>query len=138
MSAMLLIKGDNGNDWFSTLCKAASGLGRSVTWTDHTQIGKSLREQDYELAILDANTIPDPVSTVNAIRSGDPRVRIVVVSSIPHWKEARELLLRGATDYVRKVDDEAAVRHMLENSLSRVPSEGEHPHAEARRTDESR
>ena len=130
MSAMLFIKGQNGNDWFSTLSRAASDLGRSVTWIDHAQAGESLRFQDYELAILDANTISDPVAAVRAIRSSAPQVRIVVVSSTPHWKQARELLLGGATDYVRKVDDETAIQHMLRKNLSRAPLKVQLPHPE--------
>lgn len=123
MSRMLLIKGQNDNEWFGTLARAASDLENSVTRIDQTQVDNNLRIQNYEMAILDANTLSDPASIVNLIRSCAPQVRIVVVASTPHWKQARELLLRGATDYVRKVDDRDAIKHMLQKNLSRIPLE---------------
>jgi hypothetical protein len=119
VASVLLVNGQGGRQWAELLRRAASSVGLFLDYIDHQHIeGVSFR--DYELVVLDSGAISKPKTTVQMILSSNPLARIVVVSSSPHWKQAREVLLAGATDYVKLVDDEATIAGVLWDNLVKM------------------
>ena len=116
MANMLLVNGSADHPWIELLRRVVFNLGKSLTVIDQ-QRWKEVPLQDYELIVLDASAVANPTSMIHEIRSWDPRARILVVTPAPHWKQARETLLAGAIDYVRKIEDKA----MIESFLRRLP-----------------
>jgi hypothetical protein len=121
MAKVLLVNDKGVRYWTDLLRQAVLKLGGTLTLLDQRDV-KDKAWGGFDLIILDASIVDDLTLTIQAIRSSDRLARIVVVSPTPHWKQARETLLIGGTDYVQKVDDEAELLGLLQDSLSRVPS----------------
>lgn len=116
MAGVCFINGQSDRQWIESLREAAQSLGKPFMRIDHWRLQDKL--QDCELIIIDAGAIGDDlISVVERIRALNSGVRIVVVSSVPHWKEARQILLAGATDYVRKENDREAILGILRGNL---------------------
>jgi DNA-binding response OmpR family regulator len=113
MGNILFINGQTDRNWINSLKKAVDSLGYSLKTVDHKRLPKIT--QNYELVILDAGAIGnvDLTPIILSMRKSEPNARIVVVSSAPYWKEATETLLAGATDYIRKSDDQLALMDLL-------------------------
>ncbi len=124
MTKMIFADGQSDPHWIESLRRAALKLGKSFRVMDHSALLKTTH-LECELVILDADVSHDLVSIVKHIRSNAPRVRIVVVSSTPQWKQARSILLTGATDYVRKADSEDAILNMLRGGDPEIRQVGE-------------
>ncbi len=123
MTKVLFINGQSDRHWIESLEQTALCLGESLELADHQHL-EGVSFQNYALIIIDAGAVNNPISTVRHIRSCNSQVRIVMVSSTPHWKQARETLLAGATDYVRKVDGREAILDILRGSLFRMREGG--------------
>jgi DNA-binding response OmpR family regulator len=116
MTRVYLIKGQGDQRWVESLRKAVNSLGMSFLSVDHRVLYGNLQEGD--LIILDAGAVRDDLgSIVRHIRATNPQIRIVVVSSAPHWREARQTLLAGATDYVRKANDQNGILDILHGKV---------------------
>jgi len=121
MKQVVFIDSQNDHHWIETLRQAVTELGRSLVFLDWRQMA-TLSCWNYDLTILDASTDVDLISIIGCILTCNPLARIVVISSAPHWKQARETLLAGATDYVKKEDDRSAVLGVLERNLAKMRS----------------
>jgi DNA-binding NarL/FixJ family response regulator len=121
MAKVLFVNNRGGRSWTNLLRQAVLNLGGTLTLLDQQEV-KDNACVGFDLIILDAGVVNDLALIIRTIRSSNPLARIVVVSPTPHWKQARETLLVGGSDYVRKADDEAALLGFLQDSLSKVPS----------------
>jgi DNA-binding response OmpR family regulator len=118
MTGVCFVNGQGDRQWVEALRQAVESLGKSFVPIDRAHLENKI--QDCELIILDAGAIGDDLGTfVKDIRTSNAQARIVVVSSAPHWKEARQILLAGATDYVRKTNDSET---MIDILLGNVPT----------------
>ncbi len=118
MAKVLFVNGQSDRHWVETLRKAAHNLGKTLVFVSHKHVQEHI--QNYELVILDSESIgkEDLTAVVQRVHTSYPEVRIVVISSSPHWKEARQTLLAGATDYVRKTDDIETISRLLHGDRS--------------------
>jgi DNA-binding NarL/FixJ family response regulator len=121
MAQMLLVNGKSNRYWINLLRRAAFSLGFSLASIDYRHI-EGVSFQNYELIVLDLSVVVNPTVIIRLIHSHNPLARIIVVSSTPHWKQAKEALLAGATDYTKHVDDEAAILDTLQDNLIRKPA----------------
>ena len=121
MAKVLLVNGQSGRYWIDLLRRSVLDLGGTLTVLEQRDAKEEMLA-DFDLIILDASAVDDLALTIRTIRSIHPLLRIVVVSPTPHWKQARESLVAGGTDYVRKVEDQAALLSILQESLARAPS----------------
>ncbi len=104
MEDVFFIIGQSDHQWVKNLRLIGHNLGKSSVLVSHENFPNIY--QDCELFILDTGAVADDlISIIKRIRSSNAKARIVVVSPAPHWKEARETLLAGASDYRRKIDD---------------------------------
>lgn len=119
MNKILFVAGPNDRHWIQALRQSALDMNKFLVLMDYCQM-EEVSYRDYELIVLDASITVDLVRVIMNIRASDPRARVVVVSSAPHWKQARETLLAGAIDYVRKMDTQAAILDFLRDNLSKT------------------
>jgi DNA-binding NtrC family response regulator len=123
MADVVLVSDRSDCNWVEALGQATSSLGKSMMLTDHQCLG-SLSLEGCKLVIIDTGAkAVDVISAVQCIRSKDQYLRIVVVSSTPHWKQARDALLAGATDYRRKTDDSEDILEILRGGSPRATVE---------------
>lgn len=115
---ILLVNGLADHIWIDLLRRVVSDMGKNLVVIDHRD-WRDAMAPDYDLILLDASSVADVVSTVRQILSAAPRSRLLVVTPTPHWRQAKEALLAGAIDYVRKVEDEGAIRAAIQTGLSR-------------------
>jgi len=116
MTCVCFINGHGDRQWIESLRQAVNSLGKPFVAMDHRHLKDKL--QKCELILIDAGAIGDDLSSVvRCIRASNSQVRIVVVSAAPHWKEARQILLAGATDYVRKENDREAILGILRGDI---------------------
>jgi DNA-binding response OmpR family regulator len=119
MDSRFLLVGDNPDSpWAETVREAVRSRGEVVAATAANAAGVA-RAAAYDMIIVDATAIGDITGVIAALREAAPAAPIVVATASPTWQRAREVFLKGATDYVRKSVDPAAVAAALEAILAR-------------------
>ncbi|HLF29019.1 MAG TPA: hypothetical protein VJG32_22050 [Anaerolineae bacterium] len=118
---ILLLDGRDGSYWMDTLRSAACTLDGAIEVVDEASL-PDIHWQDYDLVILNSSVSSDLPSTISWIRSQDPTAQIVVFSSAPAWKQAREVMLAGAIDYAHKSLNKEYILSTLERNLARQAS----------------
>jgi DNA-binding NtrC family response regulator len=119
MTSVLFVNRKSDHQWIDTLRRVALKVGKSLLVTNHDKLKNELLSY-YELIILDSRAIDELLSDIRYIRSKNTHVRIVVISSAPTWKQARQVLLAGATDFVHKVDDEDIILGIIQGNVSKI------------------
>lgn len=114
----LLLDGRTGYYWLEALQNVMSALERDLEIASEAET-EHILWRDYDLIILDAGIISDLPSKISQIRWQSPEARIMVFSSAPDWKQAREVMLAGAMDYARKSLDERYMLTTLRKVLAR-------------------
>jgi DNA-binding NarL/FixJ family response regulator len=114
---VLLLDGQSGQSWIKALKKIVSSLGydlviSSVKNKDH------IPWPDFDLIIVDAGSISDLTATIKMILEKDPVAKIIVFTPTPKYKQAREVMLAGSADYIRKSHDERYLHEALTKILS--------------------
>ncbi len=122
---ILFLGGPDVSPWLETLRKVASALDGVVKAIDQASVQRVLW-RDYDLVILDAGVFNDLPSTIAWICSQYPETRIVVFSSAPTWKQAREAMLAGAMDYARKSLNREYILSTLKKNLARQAPSWQH------------
>lgn len=114
----LLVNGKSGQHWLKTLNRVMSLLERDLEIANVFD-KEQIFWRDYDLIILDASIVKDLVSTIKEICSQHAQARILVFSSAPDWKEARDVILAGAVDYTKKISDDKYVLLTIEKALAK-------------------
>lgn len=118
----LLLGGQGGQYWLEALRSAMAALDRELGIASEAEITQ-IAWCDYDLVILDAGIVSDLHAVISQIRAYNPEARIVVLSSSPDWKQAREVMLAGGVDYTRKSLDKDYILSTLKKDLAKpVPS----------------
>jgi DNA-binding NarL/FixJ family response regulator len=95
--------------WPLVLEQALSTLGKlKVVSEDRTH--HELSQNNYNVIIIDAGAVQDAASLVARVRDIQPASRIIVATASPTWQRAREMLKAGASDYIRKSQNEQKLR----------------------------
>lgn len=111
--AILLISEDR--QWREVLEHALQPLG-NLTMIDNEEGGliavqkKLEMGEKYEIIIIDVGTVGGRSSSlVRQIREEQHEAKVVVATTAPTWRQAKEFFQVGAIDYVRKSQDEKQV-----------------------------
>lgn len=115
---ILLLDGRSDHYWLKTLQGATSALDRALEIVSEAEM-EHIPWRDYDLIILDAGVISDLLSTISWIHLQNSGASVVVFSPAPTWKQAREVMLAGATDYARKSLDREHILSTLKKNLAR-------------------
>lgn len=111
----LLLDGQSGKYWLKTLDSAITSLGGELI-VRNIMLKERLDWGEYDYVILDAGTVAIIPEAIKEIREKNQSIKAIVVSAAPRWDQAREAILAGAVDYVRKESD---IRYLTE-ALSKV------------------
>lgn len=114
----LLLGDQGGHYWLETLRSAMSVLDRELGIAGEDEM-KQIVWRDYDLVILDAGAISDLPTVISQIRVYNSEARILVFSSSPDWKQAREVILAGGVDYTRKSLNEEYILSTLKKNLAK-------------------
>lgn len=114
-----MLDGRNDHYWLEILQEAVSALDGSLEVISEFD-KQHISWRYYDLVILDASVFGDLPSTIFWIRSQCSEARIVVFSPAPAWKQARETMLAGATDYTRKSLNREYILLTLNRNLARM------------------
>jgi DNA-binding response OmpR family regulator len=118
LKRLLLLDGRDDQHWLRALQRAASALDGTLDVVDEAE-REHIRWGNYDLIILDAGVVSDLVSMIHWIHLQDSEAHVVVLSSAPTWKQAREVMLAGAMDYARKSLNREHVLSTLKRNLTR-------------------
>ncbi len=98
MANFLLITNTSQTGWLSSFVKTLAPLGNVQAATEKNANEEFLK-RPYELVIIDAATVEEPVSLAQKFYKLKPDVRVAVMTTIPTWREARDILRAGVVDY---------------------------------------
>jgi DNA-binding NarL/FixJ family response regulator len=94
-----LVSGQDNQAWYKDLKDAVLPLGGVIEIINILTITKT-DWGIFDLVFLDLATIQDPIETISQIQDNDPNIKIIVFSPVPRWKQAREMMHAGVTDYL--------------------------------------
>ncbi len=121
MTSKFLLVGDMmATQWPMRLARALLPLGDLNVLTEH-QLAESNDQylERYDWIIVDASAVTDVVQLVSSLKERVPHSKIVVVTTSPTWRRARDVLQAGALDYLRKPLDEKKMRAEFECIVKR-------------------
>jgi DNA-binding response OmpR family regulator len=127
MNRFLVVTNAPASAWTVGTAATLQELG-TVAIATEPEVARAGFAEPYNLIMVDMAELPDQeaLSLVAALRAADDAVPIVVATASPTWNRARSLLLAGASDYIRKTTDRAALLRTLGPLLLR-PADGEQP-----------
>ncbi len=105
-----------------TMASFLSDLGYEVELAENAHIGlEMLKERRPSLLFLDI-LMPgmDGLQAIRKIRELDPLVPVVMITGYDNPEIARELLLAGATDFVRKPIRLDYIQRLVEACLAKL------------------
>ncbi len=97
----LLVNGAQEDPWHGVIEEALSKLG-SLRVCKTNDVTELLREQIFDVVIIDATTVKDIPLFVARLRLLSRDAKIVVTTALPTWEQAREIFYVGAADYIPK------------------------------------
>jgi DNA-binding NarL/FixJ family response regulator len=118
-SHRFLLVTDSPDDYgHQALREALSTLG-SCQVISEADVVSLLREQAFDVVIVDAGSVTSAPELVSRIRAADFTMEVVVVTLSPHWKIARAVFRAGAADYLPKVLSRAEILANFRSILER-------------------
>jgi DNA-binding response OmpR family regulator len=106
--------------WPLVLEQALSSLGNLVVVSEE-DASQLVAKNIYDMIIVDAGAVRDVLRLVSYLRMAQPQTRIIVATASPTWQRAREVLKAGATDYIRKSQDEKKLLSDIQTVLEQLP-----------------
>ena len=118
-SYRFLLVTDSPDDYgHQALREAVSALG-SCQVIPEAEVVSLLREQVFDVVIVDAGSVTSAPELVSWIRASDFSVQVVVVTLSPHWKIARAVFRAGAVDYLPKSLSKTEILATFQSILER-------------------
>lgn len=113
---ILLVGNTIEDQWAFALQKAVSSLGEFHVTTQMSAVQEIARHR-YDLIVIDAGVVDEIADLIAGLRSSQPEARIVVATASPTWQRAREAMLAGAIDYVRKSFNQRELHSQIQAAL---------------------
>ncbi len=114
--SFLLIGEKMESMWPLIVEQAVSSMG-TFQMVSEQELVTATSGSSYDVIIIDAGTVSNPVTLVASLQSQQPEARIVVATASPTWQRAREVLQAGAADYIRKSLDKDQLRAKIQTLL---------------------
>jgi len=118
--AFILITGRNDSGWSKMLYETLLNLG-SVQIVFEDDVDSRVSEASFDLIVLDACAVKDSAMLVSQLCSLRPRLRILVTTAAPNWREARDILRAGAVDYYLWPQNREELFSVIQDALN-LPS----------------
>jgi DNA-binding response OmpR family regulator len=114
----LLIGETPDSSWSTSVCQALASLGPTDMLPEREAIERSAHH-NYQMIIIDAGAVADLAAVIIKLRQTSPIVPLVVATASPTWQTAKEVLMTGANDCIRKSVDPVKLSAMFQEILSR-------------------
>jgi len=114
--SFLLIGGSPQAPWARALRQALSTMGDLYAVPEEDAV-RSVAESRYDVVMVDAGAVQEATRIVYLLRATRADLRVVVFTSSPTWRRAREAYQAGAVDYVRKSLEAEQIRATIESAL---------------------
>lgn len=102
---ILIITNNPDSLWVTTVREALSPLGQVLVILE-TEVLDEITARNYDLILIDASSIETETAVlINPLHLSQPFVPIVVNTTSPTWRRARDAFMAGAADYVRRTLD---------------------------------
>jgi len=116
----LLISNSPDDPWIQILQEVVTSLG-SLQIAGEPEAIKLASQRNYDLFVIDAAKVENIFCLVSSIKEKKPSARILVVTTSPTWRRAREAFRAGATDYIRKSMNKAELCDNLKATMDKIP-----------------
>jgi DNA-binding NtrC family response regulator len=96
--------------WQAVVCQALEDMAEILFVCNEIDLMDIISIQQIPVGVLliDIANFSDITTLLEFVNKWKSKVAVVVIASVPSWRDARELLLSGVLDYIRKseiVDD---------------------------------
>jgi DNA-binding response OmpR family regulator len=119
MQNKFLLIGDNlESSWSVSVSDALCELGVLKIYSA-ADAGEQIGDPDVQMVIVDAGAVAGLTPLIVRLRQLSPTVPIVIASASPTWQTAKEVLLIGANDCIRKSLDPEKLRAAFQEVLIR-------------------
>ena len=81
-------------------------------------------DEHYDVIIIDATYVPEFLSAMKRFQQTQPQAKILVASSAPTWRRARDALLLGAYDYLKKEISNQELKEIMDELLATIQDGG--------------
>ena len=106
----VVIIGNNADSLWVTAVRDALANWGIVQFQPECEALANLPEKSPDLLLVDASTLEtDTVQFVASLNRANPCTPIIVATTSPTWRRARDIIRAGATDYVRRSFDKQLV-----------------------------
>jgi DNA-binding NtrC family response regulator len=116
----LLVDGEGDRLWREALGQALKSWGELDVCGEDEAI-ESILHRQYHLVIVDASEVQNVPLLVSRIRAHRPDTSVMVATTSPTWRRAREAFRSGASDYFRKSLDQETLTKRVEMALEKAP-----------------
>lgn len=113
----LLIVDNKKVTWSNKLERALSTLGRLTVVNSEEDGAREIKQNEYDIIILETGITLDIANFITHIRSNKPNAKVIISSASPTWQRARQAFLAGAVDYMSTSLDEKEIRSIIQSVL---------------------
>jgi len=117
-ATFLLISAKEESWWFNNLVRSLSTLGELQVIPEKEL--QYIFQRKYDVVVVDAAAASNEWLLVSRVHSQQPKARIIVVSAVPSWRRAREVILAGAVDYISKFLSEEEFHSVFKNAITNI------------------
>jgi len=128
MKQVMVVTNYPDSSWLTMVVEALTMVAQ-VTAVPEEGVATAVQKTRYDLFLIDTSNINgDVVTLVKEIHQLFTTLPVVVFTTSPTWRRARELFLAGATDYVRRSLEKETILSVCQEVWEKVPhDEGEKP-----------
>lgn len=113
---ILLVTDSLDDKWVELLRNVLKAGDNTLTVAESGRITLAMEDHFYDITIVDSSTIADTAKTVAELRADPATQHILVLTTVPGWRQAREMFHAGADDYRLKSYDEYDLRRMTKDA----------------------
>ena len=113
----LLIQESQDHFWQNVIREALVTIGQLQVVGEDASISRIV-SGSYDLVIVDASSVENGALLVARIRAQMPRLRVIVASIAPSWREVREMFHAGAIDCIDKSFDKIELLTAVRSALA--------------------
>lgn len=114
---IIIVSNQPESPWLITTVDALQSLGVSHVFSEQA-VFNQISMKTCDLILIDASSIDaDLVEMVKLLCSKYYKKPIVVVTTSPTWRRAKEIILAGAADYVPRTFDKKKIVDLCQNAI---------------------
>ncbi len=114
---IVILSNNDESPWLTAVNHALIPLGNTTIWTEKDAL-KQFRRTKFDLLLIDASSVDNDIaSLVQLLHLENEWVPIVVATTSPTWRRARDILLAGASDYIGRSFEPERIRAKCRDAM---------------------